>query len=68
MERLKEILFDLFNQYEDVEDIIEDLRSLNTCEEITDNEYDVIMKNYEKWLQEYESQENNKNKKGRLKR
>lgn len=63
MERLKEILFDLFNQYEDVEDIIEDLRSLNTCEEITDNEYDVIMKNYEKWLQEYESQENNKNKK-----
>lgn len=57
MERLKEILFDLFNQYEDAEDIIEDLRSLNTCEEITDNEYDVIMKNYEKWLQEYESQE-----------
>lgn len=60
MERLKEILFDLFNQYENVEDIIEDLRSLNTCEEITDNEYDVIMKNYEKWLQEYEKLEKEK--------
>lgn len=55
MENLKEILFSLFSQYENVEDIIDALRSLNSCKEITDNDYDVIMENYEKWLQEYEN-------------
>lgn len=55
MGNLKNILFDLFSQYEDVEDIIDALRSLNSCNEITDNEYDIIMENYENWLQEYEN-------------
>ena len=54
MEKLKAILFDLFDQYEEADDIVESLRSLNSCDNINDNEYDTIMANYEQWLQEYE--------------
>lgn len=51
---LEDTLFDLFESYENYEDIIEDLRSLNTENEMTDNEYNTILANYDnelnKWL------------------
>ena len=56
---LKNILYDLFEQYEWCEDIIDTLRNLNTEKEISDEEYDFIMANYEEWLKEWEE----KNKK-----
>ena len=57
MEKLKELLFDLFDNYEDYEDIIESLRSLESGNEITEQEYDIILDNYDKWLAEYEEKE-----------
>ena len=57
MEKLKELLFDLFDNYEDYENIIESLRSLASGNEITEQEYDIILDNYGKWLKEYESEE-----------
>ena len=56
---LKIILYDLFEQYEWCEDIIDKLRNLNTEKVISDEEYDFIMANYEQWLKEWEE----KNKK-----
>ena len=55
--KLKSILFDLFDCYEEVEDIIDALRSLESCKEITEDEYDKIMENYDDWCKEYEHQE-----------
>lgn len=57
---LKDILFDLFDSYENVEDIIESLRSLESENEITEEEYDEIMINFDLWLKEYEQQEESK--------
>lgn len=54
--KLKSILFDLFDCYEEVEDIIDALRSLESCKEITEDEYDKIMENYDDWCKEYEHQ------------
>lgn len=57
---LKNILEDLFNEYEFYEDIINALRSLNTENEITNEEYDYILTNYESWLNEWLSKKDNK--------
>ena len=56
---LKETLFEEFDRFEDVENIIADLRSLHSLGELTDEEYNIILKNYEKWLKEW----SNKNEK-----
>ena len=55
-DKLKEILFDLFDSYEEAEDIIDALRSLESCKEITEDEYDKIMENYDDLCKEYEHQ------------
>lgn len=51
---LKIILYDLFEQYEYCEDIIDKLRSLNTEQVISDEEYNFIMAHYEQWLEDWE--------------
>ena len=50
---LKETLFELFEKFEDYEDIVQDLRYLNSLGELNNNEYNIILKNYEKWLKEW---------------
>ena len=57
MEKLKELLFDLFDNYKEYEDIRDSLRSLASDNEITEQEYDIILDNYDKWLAEYEEKE-----------
>lgn len=57
---LKEMLFDLFEQYEDYESIKECVRSYHSSCFITDEDYNTILENYDTWLREYESQDNNK--------
>ena len=52
---LKNLLFNEFKKYDYCEDIINDLRSLNIEKTITDEEYDTILDNYDKWLIEYEN-------------
>lgn len=51
---LKIILYDCFENYEDCEEIIDKLRSLNTEQVISDEEYNFIMAHYEEWLEEWE--------------
>lgn len=55
MSNLKKTLFDLFNVYENVEDIINALRSLKTENKITNEDYDNILLNYNEWLNEWKS-------------
>ena len=50
---LKEILFNLFSEYNDYEDIISGLRSLNSENIVSNEEYNIILKNYDKWLKEW---------------
>lgn len=50
---LKEILFNLFSEYNDYEDIISSLRSLNSENIISNEEYNIILENYDKWLKEW---------------
>ena len=57
MEKLKELLFDLFDNYKEYEDIRDSLRSLASDNEITEQEYYIILDNYDKWLAEYEEKE-----------
>lgn len=57
MKKLKELLFDLFDTYEECEDIINSLRNLESNNKITEQEYDIILDNYDKWLAEYEEKE-----------
>ena len=54
-EYLKQTLFDLFDRFEEYENIINNLRSLNSLGEINDDEYGIILENYDKWLKEYEN-------------
>lgn len=56
---MKKILFDLFEQYEEYEDIIDSLRSMLTEKEITDNDFDYTMDNYDDILEEWLSKEGN---------
>ncbi len=61
MKNLKEIAFNLFEKYEDYEDIINDLRSLNSEKIISNEEYNTILENYNSWLKEYIESERVKN-------
>lgn len=53
MTNLKEIVFDLLDIYEEYDDIINAIRSLVSNGELSDNEYDYILENYDKFLEEY---------------
>lgn len=54
MEKLKDLLFDLFDSYENYEEIVTILRSMLSEKEITEQDYNIILENYDKWLKEYE--------------
>ena len=53
MNDLKELVFDLFEKYEDYEDIINGIRSLVSENEITDSDYNFILDNYNDLCREY---------------
>lgn len=55
MEKLKNLLYEEFNLHNNYDDIIDDLRSLNSSGELTDEEYNTISENYSKWLEEWAS-------------
>lgn len=52
---IKTIIFDLFNKYDDYDTIIEALRSMNSCGEVLDSEYDAALDNWDNWLAEWEN-------------
>ena len=54
--RIGQIMFDLFDSYEDCDEIIDSLRSLNSEREITDEEYDYCLEHWDEILLDWESQ------------
>ena len=54
--RLEKIMFPLFNEYEECDDIIDALDSLLECEEITEEEYDQCQQYWDELLLDWESQ------------
>ena len=54
VQKIKDILIDLFETYTDCDDIIDALRSLETEKEITAEEYDYAIKHYDEILIEVE--------------
>lgn len=54
--RIGQIMFDLFDSYEDCDEIIDRLRSLNSEGEITDEEYDYCLEHWDEILLDWESQ------------
>ena len=51
--KIKSILLDLWEEHELYENIVQDLRSLQTNQEITEEEYDYIIQNYDSLLDKY---------------
>ncbi len=51
---LKDILFDLFDKSDDADEISDMLRSLNIEGNITDEEYNDILRHWDDWLDEWE--------------
>ena len=54
MERLRKIMYPLFDEYEDCDDITEALRSLLSEGEITEEEYDQCQEHWDELLEEWE--------------
>lgn len=52
---IKEVMFDLFNAHPDYDSIKEDLRSLNSSGEVSDDEYDLALEFWDEWLKEWEA-------------
>lgn len=57
MKNWKELFFDLLSTCDCYEEIIDNLRSLETCKTITSEEYDNILKNYDKLVKEWKEEE-----------
>ena len=54
--RIGQIMFNLFDSYEDCDEIIDSLRSLNSEGAITDEEYDYCLEHWDEILLDWESQ------------
>lgn len=50
---LKEIFIDIANKNEDYEDMISKIRSLQSNGDITEKQYDYLLKNWDKLLKKY---------------
>lgn len=52
---IKEVMFDLFDAHPDYGSIKEDLRSLNSSGDVSDDEYDLALEFWDEWLKEWEA-------------
>lgn len=55
-EKMKAIMFDLFDTYEESDQILDELRSLECEKQITEEEYDYCTDNWEELLVQWENQ------------
>ena len=53
MEHAEKVFVEIAEQYEDCDVILDDLRSLETCGEITEEEYDYLIANWDDLLTKY---------------
>ena len=51
---ITKVMYDLFSKYKAYEDIKDELREMNSSDEISDQEYDYIILNYDELLSEWE--------------
>jgi hypothetical protein len=51
---VEEIFVSIASEYEDCEPIIEELRNLNSCNEITDEEYNYLQAEWDNLLEKYD--------------
>lgn len=51
---ITKVMYDLFSKYKAYEDIKDELREMNSSDEISDQEYDYIILNYNELLSEWE--------------
>lgn len=51
--KIKSILLDLWEEHELYVNIVQDLRSLQTNQELTEEEYNYIIQNYDSLLDKY---------------
>ena len=52
MEKLKQLFIDTAKNYEEADDILNELRNLNTNKELSDDDYNTILTNWDSWLSE----------------
>lgn len=52
---IKEIMFNLFDEYEEYDDIKNALRNMNSFGEVSNQEYDMALDNWDNWLAEWEN-------------
>lgn len=52
---IKEIMFNLFDEYEEYDDIKNALRNMNSFGEVSNQEYDMALDNWDNWLVEWEN-------------
>ena len=51
MKNIKELFLNIAKQYDTADEILQALRSLQSCKEISENEYNTIISNWEDFLQ-----------------
>lgn len=54
MDKLKEIMYPLFDMYEDYYDIKEALRSMHSNDDISEEEYDKCLEHWDDLLSQWE--------------
>ena len=55
MNKIEKIMFDLFDECEDYNDIKDSLRDMNSNDEITDIEYDYCLEHWDEILEQWVS-------------
>lgn len=53
-DRIRHVMYDLFDEYENADDIEDALCSLNSEGDVTDEEYDMALECWDEWLKEWE--------------
>ena len=53
MEHAEKVFVEIAEQYEDCIDMLDALRSLETCNEITEEEYDYIIRHWNRMLEKH---------------
>ena len=48
--KLKQLFIDTAKNYEEADDILNELRNLNTNKELSDEDYNTILSNWDTWL------------------
>ena len=51
--KMKQIMFNLFDEYEEYDDIIDALRDMNCYDQVSDEEYDYCLEHWDEMLEQW---------------